>query len=161
MSFGWMGAYPMPVPPSGSWWGGQALPWGPGSGAEIPNWRDYYGKAAGGGPEAQGWYNVMLPWYQQAQAEQQFRAQLAYLQWQQQLQSAQAEQELEYQRWATSGGWEAEAQRQAEQLAYQRWAQTGEWEQAGELQQRELASRETQSAYETFGRRWRPNTRWV
>lgn len=161
-NYAWPQYYtPPPSVPGGNWWGGQALPWGPGAGTDVPQWKDWYGKAAGGGPEAQGWMNVMLPWYQQAQQEQQFRAQLQYLQWQQQLQTGQAGEQLGYQRWATAGGWEQEAARQAEQLGFQRWQQTGQWGQTAALQEQQLAARETEAAYGAFGRRWRPNTRWT
>lgn len=188
---GQYGFAPPPQGPTGPWWGGgmgggmPAYPWD--AGTQPPDWQRFYGTAAGGGPEAQGWMNVLLPWYQQAQQEQQFRAQLQHLQWQQQgswvqqqqqqqqqlayqqwaqsggwgHETQQQERQLEYQRWLASGGWEQERERQEAQFGQQRWAQTGEWEQQQVLQEKQLAARETESAYEAFGRRWRPNTRWT
>jgi len=169
------------------WWEGTriALPWGGEQGA--PDWQQLIGNAPGGAPEAQAWMNVLLPWYQQAQQQQQFVDQMRWLQqqagqeeaykrwlatggWEQEAQRQQ--EQLGYQRWLATGGWEQEAQRQQEQLGYQRWLATGTWGHETEQQQRQLeaqreiermraATAREQSAMAAFGRRWLPNTRWL
>ena len=83
----------------------------------------------------------------------------------------QAEQ-LAYARWATGGAWGQETGMQERQLAYEKWATGGGWEQQTAMQQRgieaeaglqteRLASQEMQANVAAFGRRWRPNTRWL
>ena len=148
-------APPAPVSP---WWGGGApTPWGAGAGQQpYPNWEDFYGSAPGGAPEVQSWMNTYLPWYQQAQQQQQFEQQMGYQGWltEQQLgwdqakygqgldwERQQQQNQLGFQGWQQAGQWGQDTKQQREQLGYQRWATEGGWGQETAMQGRELGSR--------------------
>ena len=87
------------------------------------------------GQEAQAWFNVMLPWMQAG---------------------------MQGQQWAGEFDWR-KAMDQWNQMFQQ---QQFDWQQgvdvwAQGLQEEELAQRETLANIQSFGRRWRPNTRWM
>ena len=172
---------------SGWWNGGQTVfPWGSGS----PNYTGMYGNAPGGAPEAQSWLNVMLPWYQQAQQQQQFGSQMEQNRWAQEgawgitreqmaQEAARAQQQEAYQRWYAQGGWQQLEQQRAleQQLTQGGWQQEmarlqaqlqqekalteGGWQQQLLRQTQAEAANQQAVAMQTFGRRWMPNTRWM
>jgi len=96
--------------------------------------------------EAMAWFNVMLPWMQQAtqagQWGQQFDWRKAMDEWQQGFQEQQFGHQQQADMWAQGF--------QEQQLAQQR-----AMEQARHQMEQEVAN------VQTFGRRWRPQTRWM
>jgi hypothetical protein len=114
-------------------------------------------------------------WYAQggwAQEEARQQEQLDYQRWlaqggwtQEQAgwaeQAKRQQEQLGFERWQTAGGWEQQRAQQEASLAFQRWQTSGGWEQEAARQAERLASEETQAAIGTYGRRWRPNTRWM
>ena len=152
----------------GNWWGAQpsqVVPWAGNMDWGNMDWTSLYGNAAGGGPEAISWFNALLPWFQQSQAQQQFGTQMDYQRWlaqqqdalsrwatqggwtqEQWLQNAQRDwareeqqNQLDYERWARGGQWDWEREQQRAQLEYERWATGGGWEQEKYLQQQQAA----------------------
>jgi len=85
--------------------------------------------------EAQAWFNVMLPWMQAAN------------------QAGQWGQEFDWRKAADQ--WTQGFQEQ--QFAHQQTADV--WAQG--FQEQQLREQSEQAAMQTFGRRWKPSTRWM
>lgn len=128
--------------------GGQAAAAPPTAGTGAPSWlpwgtdwsqTPWGGVSADQSKQQMAWMNVALPWLQAAvqgqQWGQQFDWRKAMDEWQQQF--------------------------QGEQFAHQKEADV--WSQAFQEKQMEeqLAAQEEQTAMQTFGRRWKPQTRWM
>jgi len=152
-----------PQLPTGNWWGPSGpriVPWGPGTAYPTPQWEEFYGGAPGGGPEAMAWMNVVLPWFQQAQAEQQFRTQMQHLQWSTQMEQELARQQLAQQAWATRGGWQQQTEQQRREIA---WLQQQQQAQLGWYQREQQAQlgweRQQQQAQLEY-QRWAQGGEW-
>ena len=87
------------------------------------------------GPEGLGRLNVLFPWLQQAMASQQWG------------------QEFDYRK--AQDLWEQEQQKQ--QFAYQK--AMDQWSQA--FQKEQLGAQQERATMEAYGRRWKPDTRWL
>ena len=64
-------------------------------------------------------------------------------------------------RWQTGEQGGLQRELQSQRLGQERELTTGLWEQEAQRQTERLRSQEQQAAMGAFGRRWKPNTRWM
>ena len=126
-------------------WQGEIPGWGP-----LP-WTDWgqvpwANVPKGKGEEAQQWFNTMLPWLQ-AQVQQQ--------QWGQSFDWRKAMDEWSKGFQESQFGWQKESDVWGRGFQETQLAQQRELEDARRLAEQEMAN------VATFGRRWKPSTRWM